>query len=68
MSKHQALRTIRSEVERLNQEIDLRIIKGISYARQARRHKILMNQLAQLSSSGHSWFSRSMNFSSFFGI
>ena len=68
MSKHQALRTIRSEVERLNQEIDLRIIKGISYARQAKRHKMLMNQLAQLSSSGHSWFSRSMNFVSSFGL
>jgi len=68
MSKHQALRTIRSEVERLNQEIDLRIIKGISYARQAKRHKMLMNQLAQLSSSGHSWFNRSMNFVSSFGF
>ena len=68
MSKHQALRTIRSEVERLNQEIDLRIIKGMSYARQAKRHKMLMNQLAQLSSSGHSWFSRSMNFVSSFGF
>ncbi len=68
MSKHQTLRTIRSEIERLNQDIDLRIIKGVSYARQARRHKFLMRQLAQISSSGHSWFSRSMNFTSLLGI
>lgn len=68
MSKHQALRTIRTEVERLNQDIDLRIIKGMSYARQSRRHKFLMKQLAQLSTSGHSWFSRSMNFANFFSI
>lgn len=49
MSKHQAIRTIRMEIDRINQEIDLRIIKGVSYRREALRHKFLMAQLARLS-------------------
>ncbi|MBU6231104.1 MAG: hypothetical protein KGI45_01040 [Patescibacteria group bacterium] len=49
MSKHQAIRAIRVEIERLNQEIDLKIIRGASYRREALRHKTLMAQLARLS-------------------
>lgn len=56
MSKHQAIRTIRAEIARLNQMIDLKIIKGVSYRREALRHKFLMAQLARLSPR-HSWFS-----------
>jgi len=56
MSKHQAIRTIRAELERLNQDIDLRIIKGVPYRRQALRHKFLMGQLARLAPRRSSWF------------
>lgn len=48
MSKHQAIKTIRMEIDRINQEIDLRIIKGVSYRREAIRHKFLMSQLRRL--------------------
>lgn len=48
MSKHQTIKTIRREIDRLNQEIDLRIIKGVSYRREALRHRFLMSQLARL--------------------
>jgi hypothetical protein len=48
MSKHQAIKAIRMEIDRINQEIDLRIIKGVSYRREALRHKTLMAQLARL--------------------
>ncbi|MEK7641404.1 MAG: hypothetical protein AAB365_00235 [Patescibacteria group bacterium] len=48
MSKHQVIKTIRMEIERLNQDIDLRIIKGVSYRRQALRHKMLSEQLRRL--------------------
>jgi hypothetical protein len=48
MSKHQAVKEIRRELDRVNQEIDLKIIKGVPYAREARRHKFLMSQLRQL--------------------
>ncbi|MEN9524161.1 MAG: hypothetical protein RL536_230 [Candidatus Parcubacteria bacterium] len=50
MSKHQAVRTIRTEIHRLNREIDMCIIRGLSYKRQAVRHKFLMAQLARLAS------------------
>ncbi|MEI7463030.1 MAG: hypothetical protein WCK03_01375 [Candidatus Taylorbacteria bacterium] len=48
MSKYQTIKTIRSEIDRLNREIDLCIIKGIPYARQALRHKILRTQLSRM--------------------
>ncbi len=55
MSKHQAIKTIRTELELLNQEIDLRIIKGVSYRREARRHKLLKAQLARLAPRRSNW-------------
>lgn len=65
MSKHQAIKSIRAEIERINQEIDLRIIKGVSYRREALRHKFLMAQLARLVPRRSSWFGRSLGFASF---
>lgn len=63
MSKHQAIRTIRMEIDRINQEIDLRIIKGVSYRREALRHKFLMSQLARLAPrrSAFSFFNFAFN-------
>ena len=63
MSKHQALRAIKNEIKRLNQEIDIRIIKGLSYKDLSKRHKLLMSQLNSITS--HSWFARSFSFSNF---
>jgi hypothetical protein len=48
MSKFNTIRAIKSEISRINKEIDLRIIKGISYRNLALRHKFLTNQLSQL--------------------
>jgi len=66
MSKYQAIRTIRNEIGRLNHEIDLRIIKGLSYREQSRRHKFLISQLGRLHRANSSWFSRSFGFVSTF--
>lgn len=60
MSKHQAVKTIRAELERLNQDIDLRIIKGVPYRRQALRHKFLMGQLARLAPRRTGWLQNSL--------
>ena len=51
MSKHQTVKAIRTEIEKLNREIDICIIKGIPYARQALRHKALRSQLARVTPS-----------------
>jgi len=66
MSKHQAIRAIRSEIDRLNQEIDLRIIRGVSYRREALRHKQLTSQLARLAPRRSNWFGKSASFVSMF--
>jgi hypothetical protein len=65
MSKQQAIRVIRSEIARLNQQIDLKIIRGVSYRREALRHKSLMSQLARLEPR-RSIFARSLQFVSMF--
>ena len=59
MSRHQTIRAIRAEIERLNRDIDLKIIRGINYAREARRHKYLMSQLSHLAPSRFGWVSSS---------
>ena len=66
MSKHQAIRTIRAEIERLNREIDLRIIKGAPYRREALRHKVLVAQLARLVPRRSNWFGRAASFATMF--
>ncbi len=55
MSKHQTIRAIRTEIEKLNREIDICIIKGIPYARQAFRHKNLRAQLTRMTPSKFSF-------------
>ncbi|MFA6294925.1 MAG: hypothetical protein WC666_00685 [Candidatus Paceibacterota bacterium] len=61
MSKQQTVRAIRAEIDKLNKEIDLCIIKGISYRRESLRHKFLTAQLARLAPT-RSWFERSLSF------
>ncbi len=56
MSKYQTIRAIRSEIEKLNRDIDICIIKGIPYARKALRHKILRAQLSRMLPSKMSMF------------
>jgi len=48
MSKQQVIKTLRHEIAGVNKEIDLRIIKGMSYRREALRHKMLTAQLHRL--------------------
>lgn len=37
-------KNIKKEITRLNKDIDLKIIKGLPYKAEARRHKFLMSQ------------------------
>jgi hypothetical protein len=66
MSKHQTIKVIRLEIDRLNREIDLRIIRGISYRREALRHKHLSEELARLLPRRSNWLARSLDFVSIF--
>jgi hypothetical protein len=68
MSKHQTIKAIRSEIDRLNRDIDLCIIKGVPYRQQSMRHKFLRSQLSRLAPrrvETQSFFSRLSFISSF---
>ena len=41
------INTIHAELDRINEAIDLKIIRGQSYAKEARRHKFLLSHLTQ---------------------
>lgn len=69
MSKQNLEKALRRELEVLNDAIDRKIIKGLSYVREARRHKFLLSSIAKLRSASRmqsSWFSRSFGFVSTF--
>lgn len=44
MSKIKLVHNIKKEIKKLNNEIDLKIIKGLPYKAEARRHKFLVSQ------------------------
>lgn len=48
MSKYQIAKAVQKELEILNRRIDQKILRGISYMTEARRHKMLLAQLARL--------------------
>ena len=53
---------MRRELRELNEQIDLKIIKGLSYAREARRHRFIMDSLARVRrENSASWLTRSFS-------
>ena len=58
MTKIQTSQAIAQELNKLNQIIDQKIIKGEPYRREAIRHKTLLSNLARISQSG--WLTRAM--------
>lgn len=78
MSRTRLIEEIEKELDRLNAKIDLRIIKGLSYAKEARRHKFLVTQLNNLTrieapvaiktiiNSKRSWFEKAGSFVTMF--
>lgn len=58
MSKHTTTKIIKKELSHLNATIDMKIIKGISYSREARHHKFLLSQLSILEMPKKSFYSR----------
>ncbi len=48
MSKKQLLNTLSREIDFLNEKIDMKIVKGLSYQRDARRHQSLLATLERI--------------------
>lgn len=57
------IKTIQQEIDALNWKIDVKIIKGLPYRTESRRHKFLVSQLKALSRARQSygWLSRTAN-------
>lgn len=78
MSRTRLIQEIEKEIERLNMRIDLKIIKGRPYFKEARRHKFLFTQLSNLTrieapvaiktiiNSKRNWFERAGSFVTMF--
>jgi len=45
MSKEKLVKTISREIEEINETIDIKVIKGIPYRAEAKRHKLLLSML-----------------------
>lgn len=65
MSKQNLEKIFRQELEVLNDVIDRKIIMGLSYSKESRRHKFLLSNIARLQRLSHvqsGWFSKSFGF------
>jgi hypothetical protein len=64
MSKITLEKTIREEIHQINDIIDVKILKGLSYKREALRHRFLLSRLYdlhRLPKFNSSWIKRSVH-------
>lgn len=66
MSKYEIVKSLKSEIKKINRIIDQKILMGAPYSLESRRHKFLTSQLNRLAPQGAGWLSRSMTFVSMF--
>jgi len=45
MSQKQYLKMLEREIQKINQQIDLKILRGESYSKEARDHKLLLKKV-----------------------
>jgi len=45
MSQSQYLKMLEREINKINKQIDLKILKGLDYRREARNHKLLLKRV-----------------------
>jgi len=60
MSKSELKYTLKSEITKVNKEIDRKIVRGLPYSREARYHKTLLQRLSIIRRK--SFLARSMRF------
>ena len=70
MSTYKLEKVLRKELGVLNDIIDEKIVRGLSYVREARRHKFLVSRIAEIHrasrSRGSAWLEKSLSFVSLF--
>jgi hypothetical protein len=68
MGKYNLEKKLRRELRVLNEQIDEKIIRGLSYSREAKRHRFIVGTLNRVRSRERSWLSRSLSHSFGFSI
>jgi hypothetical protein len=58
MRKYELKKTVQRQLRELNWRIDMKILSGLSYREEARRHKILLRQLEHLRKSERGIFGK----------
>ena len=64
MSKQNMERALRRELENINDKIDAKIIRGLSYVQESRRHKFIVNSLNNIKKTrvSSNWFGKTFIF------
>jgi hypothetical protein len=62
MSKQNFEKSLKKELRVLNEIIDMKILRGMSYGAEARRHKFVLASLANIKRSKSNWMVRTFNF------
>lgn len=62
MSKQNFEKSLKKELRVLNEIIDMKIVRGLSYASEAKRHKFVLASLANMRNSKAGWLVRTLNF------
>ncbi|HEY0220787.1 MAG TPA: hypothetical protein VGC58_01035 [Candidatus Paceibacterota bacterium] len=61
MQRKNLEKILMQELKVLNEQIDHRIIRGLSYAKEAKRHKYIMLSLINIRRSRTNWFGRAFS-------
>lgn len=61
MSKQNFEKSLKKELRVLNEIIDMKIVRGLSYANEAKRHKFILSSLANVKKTKSSWFLSSLS-------
>ena len=61
MSRYELKKTVQRQLRELNWRIDMKIVQGLSYRQEAKRHKILLRQLEHIRRSEVGIFGRIFN-------
>ncbi len=62
MSKQNFEKSLKKELRVINEIIDMKIIRGLSYANEAKRHKFILSSLANIKRANSNWMVRTFNF------
>lgn len=61
MSKQNFEKSLKKELRVLNEIIDMKILRGLPYGAEARRHKFVSNNLASMKRTKSSWMIRTFS-------